>query len=410
MKRKLRMAVIAILLVVFVGSGARVLYQLFQYEEGDKTYSEAAELVELPDFSQLPDFSLGEGEAGSASASAEQTQPEEVPIYVDPYADALRNMDFSALQEVNSDVLGWILVPGTNISYPVVQGSDNDYYLNHTWKKTRNSVGAIFLEWQNSRDLSDFNTIIYGHRMNNRSMFGTLSQYKNQSYFAQHPYIYITDDHGSHRYEVFAAYEVSVEGLTYQLGFSGDASKQAFLDFCAGQSVIDTGVVPTVYDRVLTLSTCTGNGHATRWVVQGVLRGEAPPDASGGGTETPGEPEGDSSAGSGGDTPVSDGGAGGTEAPAGSGGDTPVSSGGAGGAEAPAGSGAGDDSAGGGASGSAGSGDSAVDGIPGRVDGTGSAGDGAAGEAPAGEEGETPDTSAAAGSAGADDPAGSAVS
>lgn len=275
MNKKVRTVILVILLLVFLGSGARILYQLFQYQEGDKTYSEAAQLVDLPDFSDFPTLSLPETPDGSTSAQQDQ---EEVPVYVDPYADALRNMDFSALREVNGDVLGWILIPGSNISYPIVQGSDNSYYLNHTWKKTRNSVGAIFLECQNSRDLSDFNTIIYGHRMNNRSMFGTLSQYKSQSYWANHPYIYITDDNGSHKYEVFAAYEVSVEGSTYQLGFSSDQSKQAFLDFCMAQSVIDTGVVPTIYDRILTLSTCTGNGHATRWVVQGMLKGEVPPD------------------------------------------------------------------------------------------------------------------------------------
>lgn len=276
MNKKVRTVILVILLLVFLGSGIRILYQLFQYQEGDKTYSEAADLVDLPDFSDFPTLSLPETSDGSSSSV--HIPEEEAPVYVDPYADALRNMDFSALREVNRDVLGWILIPGSNVSYPIVQGSDNSCYLNHTWKKTRSSVGAIFLECQNSRDLSDFNTIIYGHRMNNRSMFGTLSQYKSQSYWANHPYIYITDDNGSHKYEVFAAYEVSVEGSTYQLGFSSDQSKQAFLDFCTAQSVIDTGVVPTIYDRILTLSTCTGNGHATRWVVQGVLKGEAPAD------------------------------------------------------------------------------------------------------------------------------------
>ena len=71
-------------------------------------------------------------------------------------------------------------------------------------------------------------------------------------------------------------YEVSTQGITYQLGFSGEADKQEFLDGCMAQSVIDTEIVPTVHDRILTLSTCTGNGHATRWVVQAVLRCEAP--------------------------------------------------------------------------------------------------------------------------------------
>ena len=225
----------------------------------------------MPDLSDLPDPVLEE---------TEETEEADAPVYVDPYADALRNMDFAALREVNSDVLGWILIPNTVISYPLVQGDDNQYYLKHTWKKWTSAVGAIFLEYQNSPDFSDFNTIIYGHRMNNGSMFASLKNYKKQSYWAAHPYVYITDDNGSHKYEIFAAYEVSTAGTTYQIGFSGDASKQAFLDYCLGQSVIDTGITPTVHDKILTLSTCTGNGHATRWVVQARLKGVAPSDSA----------------------------------------------------------------------------------------------------------------------------------
>lgn len=283
MKGNLRKALMAVLALVLVVSCARIAYQAFQYEQGGKTYSEAEQLVQLPDLSglpapQLPSQQMPPSPSGSAGDSSGDSSALPAP-YVDPYAEALRSMDFTALQEVNSDVLGWILIPNTNLSYPLVQGADNDYYLNHTWKKSRNSVGAIFMEWQNSRDLSDFNTIIYGHRMNNRSMFGTLSEYSSLSYWSQHPFLYLTDSSGSYQYEIFAAYEVSVSGATYQLGFSSDQSKQAFLDFCLEQSVIDTGVVPTVYDQIATLSTCTGNGHATRWIVQGVRRGEAPADS-----------------------------------------------------------------------------------------------------------------------------------
>lgn len=257
--------VILALAAVLLVSGGMVVRRLVEYRLGDQEYEQAQELVQLPDLDALP----------QPDESQEEPQ-EEQTVYVDPYADALAAMDFSALREVNSDVLGWILIPGTNLSYPLLQGDDNQYYLNHTWRKSYNSVGAIFMECRNSADLSDFNTIIYGHRMNNRSMFGILHQYTSQNYWKSHPYIYITDDNGSHRYQVFAAYEVSTSGAAYQIGFSGDASKQAFLDACLAQSVIDTGVTPHVYDKILTLSTCTGDGHATRWVVQAVLPGTPP--------------------------------------------------------------------------------------------------------------------------------------
>ena len=285
--KKLRLLLIAALALVLAVSVGMLIRQNIQYREGEEAYAEAEALVELPDLSQLPRPEPVPEEA----PSEEEIAPEEQPVYVDPYADALRNMDFSALREVNSDVLGWILIPGTAVSYPVVQGTDNDYYLNHTWKKWTSVVGSIFLECHNSRDLSDFNTIIYGHRMNNGSMFASLKNYKKQSWWSDHPCVYITDDSGSHKYEIFAAYEVSTEGETYRLGFGSDREKQAFIDYCLAQSVIDTGGVPRTYDRILTLSTCTGQGHATRWVVQAVLRGEAPQEAEAPLEELPPEEE-----------------------------------------------------------------------------------------------------------------------
>lgn len=226
--KKLRLLLIAALALVLAVSVGILIRQNIQYREGEEAYAEAEALVELPDLSQLPRPEPVPEEA----PSEEEIAPEEQPVYVDPYADALRNMDFSALREVNSDVLGWILIPGTAVSYPVVQGTDNDYYLNHTWKKWTSVVGSIFLECQNSRDLSDFNTIIYGHRMNNGSMFASLKNYKKQSWWSDHPCVYITDDSGSHKYEIFAAYEVSTEGETYRLGFGSDREKQAFIDYC----------------------------------------------------------------------------------------------------------------------------------------------------------------------------------
>ena len=284
MKKKTRLILIALLSLVFVGSMGMLVYRGMEYKEGEEIYAEAETLVELPDLSGLP---APAPETDNAETETPEAPEEPRPVYVDPYADALRNMDFTALREVNSDVQGWIMIPGTVISYPLLQGEDNQYYLKHTWKKWTSAVGAIFLEWQNSPDLSDFNTIIYGHRMNNGSMFASLKNYKKQSYWAAHPCVYITDDNGSHKYEIFAACEVSTTGTTYQLGFSDDASKQAFIDYCLEQSVIDTGITPTVYDRVLTLSTCTGNGHATRWVVPTVLKGVAPSDTA---QEVPAEP------------------------------------------------------------------------------------------------------------------------
>ena len=220
MKPKFRKALAALLAVICALCLGRTALQLVQYRQGDETYAQAEELAGLPDLSDLPvvDFTGGSGSvSSSASTDGAGEAPEEVPVWQDPYAQALKDMDFSALRQQNPDVLGWILIPGTRVSYPVVQGTDNSYYLDHTWRGGKNSVGAIFMECRNSSDLSDFNTIVYGHRMRNGSMFASLKYYESQSYWAQHPCVYITDDRGSYTYEIFAAYEVSTEGETYRL-------------------------------------------------------------------------------------------------------------------------------------------------------------------------------------------------
>ena len=275
-----RRVLTAVLTLVLLGSLAGMGYRQLQYREGEKVYQEAEELVQLPDLETIETVPVEEKPVEQQPAASESAAAEEpAPVYIDPYAQALADMDFVALREQNTDVLGWIVIPNTKVSYPLVQGEDNDYYLNHTWRKTRSVVGAIFVEQQSSADLTDFNTIIYGHRMNNRSMFGRLLDYKKQSYWQDHPRFYITDDSGTHTYEIFAAYEPAVGSTPYCIRFSNDTEKQTFINYGLEHSVIETGVVPEVTDRIVTLSTCTGNGHATRWVVQGVERVETVEEA-----------------------------------------------------------------------------------------------------------------------------------
>ena len=285
MKKKMRKWIALMAGVIFLGSGAMVGYQHYQYHLGEQAYTEAEELAGVPDFDILadpreeklppppPQVSVeAPAEEKVEETDVELPEPEEEKVvWVDPYADALAAMDFTALRQVNPEVLGWILIPGSPVSYPLMQGEDNAKYLNTTWRGTRSSVGSIFMEHQNSADLSDFNTIIYGHRTANKSMFGSLKSYAKQDYLKSHPYIYITDDAGSRIYAVFAAYEVGVRELTYRLGFEDEADKSEFLEFCVAASVVDTGIVPEVDDQILTLSTCTGRGDDTRWVVQAVL-------------------------------------------------------------------------------------------------------------------------------------------
>ena len=79
-------------------------------------------------------------------------------------------VDFKELKKINSDVIGWIVIEGTEINYPIVQGNNNSFYLNHSYDKKWNSLGSIFADYQSSNDFSDYNTFIYGHHTKNGSM------------------------------------------------------------------------------------------------------------------------------------------------------------------------------------------------------------------------------------------------
>ena len=159
-------------------------------------------------------------------APSATTSPAEDAPGAEAKEDTPSGMDLSPLQEVNADVVGWIEIPGV-LSYPLLQGGDNAYYLTHAWNGEENAAGAVFLDCRADACLGDFNTLIYGHRMRNGTMFGSLKHYK-------------------------------------------DAEKQDFIRCGLERSVIDTGVTPTAEDTVITLSTCSGGDRNTRWVVQAV--------------------------------------------------------------------------------------------------------------------------------------------
>lgn len=190
----------------------------------------------------------------------------------DPHMEEMAQIDLAALREVNEDVIGWIRIPDTKIDFPLMQGEDNDYYLNHAWDGRKTSVGSIFLEHRNNPDLTDYNTIVYGHNMNDGSMFAGLKKYDSTFYWEKHPYVYLTTGQGVYRYEVFSSYKADVEGVTYGLSFNQVETRAKFLLNAMEKTRLDTGITPRENDRILTLSTCSGAGYSTRWVVHARLK------------------------------------------------------------------------------------------------------------------------------------------
>ena len=195
-------------------------------------------------------------------------------------APPLLAVDFEALRSVNEEICAWIDFPGQEASYPVVQGADNEYYLNHTFRRTESLCGGIFADCRNEGILTDDNTIIYGHNMRNGSMFGFLKKYLEEAHYQKYPYfdLYLPDT--VYRCRILACCRVPADWDYFPISFDDDEGKNAFVERMraeCGYETVDAAVfagaaVNTAGDTVsggplVMLSTCTGRGHTHRLVV-----------------------------------------------------------------------------------------------------------------------------------------------
>ena len=258
-----------IALVVFIFS-AYMLYGFYQeYHKGSAEYdnlesSYAVEEQESEDLDALEDDEALQSVSGKEVVKVTENGKEiTVPTMSNP-------IDFPQLQQVNDDIVGWLRIRALDISYPVVQGEDNDFYLHRTFEKEDNFAGCLFVNSDNSRNLTDQNTIIYGHNMKNGSMFGKLKKFREPETFEKSKYFWMFTPDFIYQYRIFSASVVDKTGLTYQTFYSDEEFDKWMNTAFSSSEVENSDVEVTKDDRVMTLSTCTGD-DATRFVVLGKL-------------------------------------------------------------------------------------------------------------------------------------------
>ena len=229
----------ALACVISIGQVIRIQYQ---YKSGEKAYNDLA--LNTVTLSAADDFtSPGDGTGA--------------PI----------DVNFELLQEMNTEAVGWLYSPGTPINYPVVQSANNDYYLKHLYNGQNNSSGAIFMDALNNSDLTDTNTIVYGHNMKNGSMFATLQNYSEWWYYQQHPTMYYMTADKDYRIDVFACYPEPADSEVYTITFATDGIYSDYLQKIWSRSEINVNVPMDANDKILTLVTCTTGNE--RYIVQG---------------------------------------------------------------------------------------------------------------------------------------------
>ena len=222
--------------------------------------------------------------AGLADAYVVQLEPEDATEgdTAEEEAFPALNIDFPGLFALNTDLVSWIYVPGCDISYPIVQTSDNDYYLNHTFLKNLSSCGAIFMDTGDHNDYSDFNTFLYGHNMQDGSMFGTLHRlWQDEELADKKPYFYIyLKNGGVRKYRIISYYRDHGDSDSY-LRMQTDAEEQNYAEMIMEKSAVNPEKSPVTAsqtlssdDSLVTLSTCHGGVNSgQRFLVHGKLIG-----------------------------------------------------------------------------------------------------------------------------------------
>ncbi len=184
--------------------------------------------------------------------------------------------EFEELFLKNPDTVGWIAIPGTVIDYPVVQSPKNpDYYLHRDFNKKYNLHGCIYAREQCDVDAPSDNITIYGHRMQDGSMFAQLINYTKESFYENNRYIYFDTLTERHTYEIFAVFKTTAtlgEGFQYHLfvDAKGEAEFNSFVKTCKRESFYDTGITPQYGDKLITLSTCEYSQENGRLVIVAV--------------------------------------------------------------------------------------------------------------------------------------------
>ena len=278
---------IILLTLVIVFSAWKLVEISMSYIESRREYTELRQFITLEEKTEKDSVqkpvqagsspeTLSSPEASASTDEEERTGDQKEPeekVFREPECSI--SVDFDALWSVNPDIKGWVYLEELDISYPIVQGVDNDQYLYTSVKGTANSGGSIFMDSANAGDFTDPHTLIYGHNMKDGSMFGKLKKLYDQNRIDNMDTtlcFWIITPSGKYRYDVFSVHTVDAAGDAYTLFSEQSEAVGEYLNKMARHTGVK--LPQRVYnskDKVVTLSTCTGNDQL-RLIVQGVLK------------------------------------------------------------------------------------------------------------------------------------------
>ena len=236
----------------------------FIFRQTDETQASQSSDAELQQTEPATVEKVTDASQDSETVTESAEPEEEIPI------------DFEELWETNPDVYAWIVIPGTDINYPILQHPiDDSYYLNHNIDGSTGRPACIYTESLNSKDFTDNNTVIYGHNMRNGTMFAQLHKFEDKDFFDEHREIIIYLPDKVLHYKIFAVHNYDDRHLLYSFDFSDKAVYKDYLESIFSiddmNANIDTEMTVTENDKIITLATCVYKKPSLRFHVQAVL-------------------------------------------------------------------------------------------------------------------------------------------
>lgn len=188
-----------------------------------------------------------------------------------------RMLKVKKLQKENDDIVGWLEIEDTNINYPVLQGDDNEFYLNRNYKKEKSEKGSIFLDAKYNWNIQSNNLLIYGHNIINGLMFQDLLKYESQNFYKKHPNIRFTTEKDDKEYEIISVFKSRVyykaeKNVFRYYDFINVETENEYMEFVKNAkkaSIYDIEATAKYGDELITLVTCSYHIEDGRFVVIG---------------------------------------------------------------------------------------------------------------------------------------------
>lgn len=261
MKKTIRIILLVFFVVVLLFSLWQLCGIFIGYQEGKDSYYSLEQYVSFTETENSAVETVSPEEDATENSDAGSDTPD---------LSAWPQVDFTQLAEINSDIVGWIYIEGTHINYPIVQGADNKYYLNHLFNGTYNGSGCIFLDYRCTSDFTDRHSIIYGHHMKDKSMFSGLVNYKKQSFYDEHPVALLVTPSAYYEICFFSGYVTDTWSDAWDRSFT-EYEYISWLNDIQRKSLFTADYVPTNQDKIMTLSTCTYEFDTAKFVLHGYI-------------------------------------------------------------------------------------------------------------------------------------------